>query len=92
MRTKDILIVGLLFALIIETGVNIANGYRIFKLEKEVLDTKKEAIEIYYENKDYIYMLEDSRKSLNDALDDKDKELQEYKYLEKFKKDIDRSN
>ena len=92
MKTKDLLIVGLLFGLIVEVGANIYSSNRIYKLQKEVLDTKIETINFYNEAKEYIKVLEDSRESLNDALDSKDRELQEYKYLEKLKKDIDRSN
>ena len=92
MKTKDLLIVGLLFGLIVEVGANIYSSNRIYKLQKEVLDTKIETINFYNEAKEYIKVLEDSRESLSDALDSKDRELQEYKYLEKLKKDIDRSN
>lgn len=92
MKTKDLLIVGLLFGLIVEVGANIYSSNRIYKLQKEVLDTKIETINFYNEAKEYIKILEDSIESLNDALDSKDRELQEYKYLEKLKKDIDRSN
>ena len=88
MKTKDLLIVGLLFGLIVEVGANIYSSNRIYKLQKEVLDTKIETINFYNEAKEYIKVLEGSRESLNDALDSKDRELQEYKYLEKLKKDL----
>ena len=88
MKTKDLLITGLLFGLIITTGNNIYNSNKIYKLQKEVLETKKEAINIYYENKDYINTLEDSRKNLNDYIDTLEKDIKEYKYLDKLKKDL----
>lgn len=90
MKTKDLIIVGLLFGLIVNFGSNLYKDHKIYKLEKEVIDTKKEYIKLYYEDRDYINILEDSRESLNDALDDKDKEIQEYKYLEKLLKDLSR--
>ena len=88
MKTKDILIVGLLFSLLIIGANNIYNNHRIYKLQLEVLDTKKQAIEIYYENKEYISILQESRESLNDEIDLLNSELKQYKALEKLKKDL----
>ena len=88
MKTKDLLITGLLFGLIVSAGSNIYNSNKIYKLQKEVLETKKEAIDIYYENKDYINTLEDIRRSLNDYIDVLEKDIREYKYLDKLKKDL----
>ena len=92
MKTKDTLIVGLLFSLIIVGANNIYNNYRIYKLQIEVLDTKKQAIEIYYENKEYISILQESRESLNDEIDLLNSELNQYKDLRRIKKELDRSN
>lgn len=88
MKTKDILIVGLLFSLIVTGANNIYNNHKIFKLQKEILDTKKEAIEIYYENKEYISILQESRESLNEEIDLLNSELKQYKALEKLKKEL----
>lgn len=92
MKTKDILIVGLLFSLLITGANNIYNNHRIYKLQVEVLDTKKQALELYYEDNKYIALLQESRESLNDQIDLLNSELKQYKSLEKLKKDLDRSN
>ena len=81
MKTKDLLITGLLFGLIVSAVSNLYNSNKIYKLQKE-------AINIYYENKDYINTLEDSRKSLNDYIDTLEKDIKEYKSLDKLKKDL----
>lgn len=75
MKKKDLLVVGLLFGLIVDVGVNIYSSNRIYKLQKEVLDTKMETINFYNEAKEYIKVLEDSRESLNNALDDKERHI-----------------
>ena len=88
MKTKDILIVGLLFSLLIVGANNIYNNHRIYKLQLEVLDTKKQALELYYEDNKYIALLQESRESLNDEIDLLNSELKQYKALEKLKKDL----
>lgn len=88
MKTKDILIVGLLFSLLIVGANNIYNNHRIYKLQLEVLDTKKQALELYYEDNKYIALLQESRESLNEEIDLLNSELKQYKALEKLKKDL----
>ena len=79
---------GLLFGLMVITADNIYNNHRIYKLQKEVLDTKKIALDMYYEDKEYISILQESRTQLNNEIDSLNKDLQEYKHLEKLKKDL----
>lgn len=88
MKTKDLLVTGLLFGLMVITADNIYNNHRIYKLQKEVLDTKKIALDMYYEDKEYISILQESRTQLNNEIDSLNKDLQEYKHLEKLKKDL----
>lgn len=88
MKTKDLLIVGLLFGLIVEVGTNIYNSNRIYKLQKEVLDTKIETISFYNQAKEYIKVLEDSRDSLNNALDDKDRYIYQLENKDRLIKDL----
>lgn len=88
MKTKDILIVGLLFSLIVTGANNVYNNHKIYNLQKEVLETKKQALELYYEDKAYISMLQDTRESLNDEIDSLNNELKQYKALERLTKDL----
>ena len=88
MKTKDLLIVGLLFGLIVEVGTNIYNSNRIYKLQKEVLDTKIEVINYYAETKEYIKVLEDSRESLNNALDDRERYINKLENKDRLIKDL----
>lgn len=88
MKTKDLTIVGLAFMLIIEFGANFYSEHRIFKLQKEVLDTKIETISFYNEAKEYIKVLEDSRESLNNALDDKDRYIYQLENKDRLIKDL----
>lgn len=88
MKKKDLLIVGLLFGLIVEGGTNIYNSNRIYKLQKEVLDTKIETISFYNEAKEYIKVLEDSRDSLNNALDDRERYINQLENKDRLLKDL----
>lgn len=88
MKTKDILIVGLLFSLIVTGANNVYNNHKIYNLQKEVLDTKKQALELYYEDNKYIALLQESRESLNDEIDSLNNELKQYKALERLTKDL----
>lgn len=90
MKTKDLLIVGLLFGLIVEVGTNIYNSNRIYKLQKEVLDTKIETISFYNEAKQYIKVLEDSRDSLNNYIDDLEYQIKDIQNKDKLLKELRR--
>lgn len=88
MKTKDILIVGLLFSLIVTGANNVYNNHKIYNLQKEVLETKKQALELYYEDNKYISILQETRESLNDEIDSLNNELKQYKALERLTKDL----
>lgn len=85
---KDLAIVALTFILIIIFGINVKQWCEIKHLQKDLKDT----VEVVYwlnDKLDNSYLMINS---LNQEIDSNYKELQEYKYLEKLKKDIDRSN
>lgn len=84
MKTKDLIIVGAIYALTIQVGVNIASEIRIKDLKKEVVETKKVAIQL----DERLTSFEDMVLSLNNELDEKEDEIQEYYYLESLKKDL----
>lgn len=81
---KDLITVGLAFCLLIQFGVSIKNSYHLSKLEKEL----KETIEVVYwlnDKLDNSYLMIDY---LNQEITNNWNELNEYKYLEKIKKDL----
>ena len=88
MKTKDLLIVGLIFGLIVNIASNMYKDNRIYKLQKEVLDTKIEVINYYAETKEYIKVLEDSRESLNNALDDRERYINKLENKDRLIKDL----
>lgn len=88
MKTKDLLIVGLIFGLIVNIASNMYKDNRIYKLQKEVLDTKVETISFYNEAKEYIKVLEDSRESLNNALDDMERYINQLENKDRLLKDL----
>lgn len=59
----------------------------INRLNSELSYTNTISAELYADRENYIVMLD----SMNKYADSLEKELQQYKYLEKFKKDLDRS-
>lgn len=88
MKSKDLIIVGLSFILLIQFGISIKNSYHLSKLSKELNDT----VQVVYwlnDKLDNSYMMIDS---LNEEVTNSWNELIEYKHLEKLKKDLDRSN
>ena len=86
MKNKDILIIGLLFTLLIQFGVSIKNSYHLSKLEKDLKDT----VEVVYWLNDKLLIAEDNIISLNEEITNNWNEINEYKYLEKIKKDLAR--
>ena len=85
---KDLIIVGLTFFLIIIFGINVKQWCEIKHLQKDLNDTTSVVYWLSDELDSYRLMVD----SLNKEIDSNYKELQEYRYLEKLKKDIDRSN
>ena len=90
MKTKDLLIVGLIFGLIVNIASNMYKDNRIYKLQKEVLDTKIETINFYNEAKEYIKVLEDIRESLNNYIDDLEYQIKDMQNKDKLLKDLRR--
>jgi len=88
MKNKDILIIGLLFTLLIQFGVSIKNSYHQAKIEKDLKDTIEvvyyinDRLEIAYSNIDY----------LNKEIDSNYIEIEKYRYVDRIKKELDRSH
>lgn len=83
---KDLMIVGLAFCLLIQSGVSIKNSYHLSKLEKDLKDT----VEVVYwlnDKLDNSYLMIDS---LNKEITNNWKEIEEYKELKNLKKDLAR--
>lgn len=85
---KDLIITGLTFFLIIIFGINVKQWCEIKHLQKDLNNTVEVVYWLSDELDNYRLMVD----SLNKDIDSNYKELEEYKYLEKLKKDIDRSN
>ena len=83
---KDLIIVGLAFCLLIQFGVSIKNSYHLSKLEKDLKDT----VNVVYWLNDKLLIAEDNIISLNEEITNNWNEINEYKYLEKIKKDLAR--
>lgn len=88
MKSKDLIIVGLSFILLIQFGVSIKNSYHLSKLSKELNDTVQVVYWLSDELDNYRLMVD----SLNKEIDSNYKELEEYKDLRRIKKELDRSN
>lgn len=91
MKTKDLLITGLIFGLLINVASNVHKDHKIYKLQNEVLDTKKEYIKLYQEDKEYIQVLEQSRDSLNNYIDDLEYQIKDIQSKDKLLKDLVRN-
>ena len=68
-------------------GLKISHKNEIKKLNNELFEAKKVAVEINQAKDIYIEMLQ----SMNNYADGLESELNEYKYLEKLKKDLAKS-
>lgn len=68
-------------------GLKISHNKQVEKLNQDILEVKKIALEVNKSNDEYISMLQ----SMNEYADSLESELEEYKYLEKLKKDLDRN-
>lgn len=68
-------------------GLKISHKNEIKKLNNELFEAKKVAVEINQDKDIYIEML----RSMNNYADGLESELNEYKYLEKLKKDLAKS-
>lgn len=81
---KDLIITGLTFFLIIIFGINVKQWCEIKHLQKDLNDTTNVVYWLSDELDNYRLMVD----SLNKEIDSNYKEIQEYKYLEKLKKDL----
>lgn len=87
---KDIKPLIVIYTILILTGWIIGLKHQLNQSHKEKIEIMKIALENNRLNQDYILLLEESREQLNAAVDNQNLELEEYRYLEKFKKDLSR--
>lgn len=94
--TKDIKAILSIYIIVILTVwitcLSYETSKQVKQLRNEVLEVKKITVEINTEKNEYIKVLQESREYLNNEIDSLNQELKQYKYLDKIKKDLDRSN
>lgn len=83
----ELTITGLIFLLGFLIFYLIIFSQKVERLSNENLEIKKLAIELHESQKEYAEMLQ----SMNVYADKLEGELQDYKYLENLKKDLDRN-
>lgn len=88
--SKDIKPLIIIYTIIILTGWIIGLKHQLNQSHKEKIEIMKIALENNRLNQDYILLLQESREQLNAAVDNQNLELEEYRYLEKLKKDLSR--
>ena len=88
--SKDIKPLIIIYTILILSGWIIGLKHQLNQSYKEKIEIMKIALENDRLNKEYISVLQESREALNDELDSQNLELEEYKYLEKFQKDLAR--
>ena len=88
--SKDIKPLIVIYTILILSGWIIGLKHQLNQSYKEKIEIMKIALENDRLNKEYISVLQESREALNDELDSQNLELEEYKYLEKLKKDLSR--
>lgn len=82
---RDLIITGLTFVLLIQFGISIKSSFETKTIKNELLEAKKAVIELDKR----LSMFEDEIvPSLNKEIDLNYQELDEYKYLDKLKKDL----
>lgn len=90
-NTKEILIVAWIYIFIILSGSILSEVYSLVKLNKQLSKDLHKAMELVItideENNSYATML----KSMNNYADELEKEIDEYEYLHKLKKHLDRN-
>lgn len=94
---KELVSVGIIFLAIcfgISSFQHDLELKRVYKLLENENTSKLEVMKVALENdrlnKEYIYILQESREQLNDELDVCSNKNQEYQYLDKFQKDLAR--
>ena len=88
--SKDIKPLIIIYTILILSGWIIELKHQLFQSDEEKIEIMKIALESDRLNKEYISILQETRESLKDELDRQNLELEEYKYLEKLKKDLSR--
>lgn len=85
---KDIKPLIIIYTILILTGWIIGLKHQLNQSHEEKIEIMKIALENNRLNQDYILLLQESREQLNAAVDNQNLELEEYRYLEKLKKDL----
>lgn len=88
--SKDMKPLIIIYTILILSGWIIGLKHQLNQSYKEKIEIMKIALENDRLNKEYISVLQESREALNNELDNQSLELEEYKYLEKLKKDLSR--
>ena len=88
--SKDIKPLIVIYTILILSGWIIGLKHQLNQSHKEKIEIMKIALENDRLNQEYISVLQESREALNDELDNQNLELEEYRYLEKFQKDLAR--
>lgn len=88
--SKDIKPLIAIYTILILTGWIIGLKHQLNQSHKEKIEIMKIALENNRLNEEYILLLQESREQLNAAVDNQNLELEEYRYLEKLKKDLSR--
>ena len=88
--SKDMKPLIIIYTILILSGWIIGLKHQLNQSYKEKIEIMKIALENDRLNKEYISVLQESREALNNELDKQSLELEEYKYLEKLKKDLSR--
>ena len=88
--SKDMKPLIIIYTILILSGWIIGLKHQLNQSYKEKIEIMKIALENDRLNKEYISVLQETREALNDELDNQNLELEEYRYLEKLKKDLSR--
>lgn len=88
--SKDMKPLIIIYTILILSGWIIGLKHQLNQSYKEKIEIMKIALENDRLNKEYISVFQESREALNDKLDRQNLELEEYRYLEKLKKDLSR--
>ena len=86
--SKDMKPLIIIYTILILSGWIIGLKHQLNQSYKEKIEIMKIALENDRLNKEYISVLQETREALNDELDNQNLELEEYRYLEKLKKDL----
>lgn len=88
--SKDIKPLIIIYTILILTGWIIGLKHQLNQSHEEKIEIMKIALKNNRLNEEYILLLQESKEQLNAAVDNQNLELEEYRYLEKLKKDLSR--